>query len=113
MLERVKYLWLAFAEGVASAASPPNLNFFRRPWNFGDETSRNVNSGGEATSHFLPKSKSPQTFLLMAYPQRAKNVPPGVVRGGAEMQVRCFADQYTRLSASCRRLMTYDERRDR
>ncbi len=49
----------------------------------------------------------------MAYPQRAKNVPPGVVRGGAEMQVRCFADQYTRLSASCRRLMTYDERRDR
>ena len=68
MLERVNYLWLAFAEGVASAASPPNLNFFRRPWNFGDETSRNVNSGGEATSHLLPKSKKSSDFSTHGIP---------------------------------------------
>ena len=57
MLERVNYLWLAFAEGVASAASPQNLNFFRRPWNFGDETSRNMNFGDEATSPEVPITK--------------------------------------------------------
>ena len=102
MLERVNYLWLAFAEGVASAASPPNLNFFRRPWNFGDETSRNVNSGGEATSHF---SSEIEKVLRLFYSWHTRSVPKTCRRASFEEAPKCKFDALrTSTHASLRRV---------
>ena len=92
MLERVNYLWLAFAERVASAASPQNLNFFRRPWNFGDETSRNVNFGAEATSHIVRVSKKKVSKDTNGIPSAGQNVGPKAVE-------RCIGYSSPRIQA--------------
>ena len=76
MLERVNYLWLAFAEGVASAASP---------------------SPTQSNPLRLMSMRCPEAAMLQSSASSASSRPTGVVGTapiGGQLRTGCTAKPY-------------------